>query len=82
MWQTCCALHNMLLKSDDLDKNWIGVNQNAEDEEEASYEVPFAVSRLNRDMNDSIEGIASLPTGDYEWKNELDRHAHNFMDEN
>ena len=60
VWQTCCALHNLLLFHDKLDKGWEnGQKLNVIDDtlEEISdddcddyddVDVPFALSRLNR----------------------------------
>ena len=53
LWLTCCALHNMLLKTDGLDKNRDkGVRSDWEDEHnrDRSKVTPYAISRLNRPL--------------------------------
>ena len=58
-WLTCCALHNLLLHVDGLHKNW--ENGGVSDWEtmdkkcrinNANKTLPFAISRLNRDLNE------------------------------
>ena len=53
LWLTCCALHNMLLFVDGLDKNWEnGVKsfyENENDDDEMNV-APFAINRLNRNL--------------------------------
>ena len=51
VWQTCCALHNMLLDIDGLNKPWDGVNMQTSDYSGSfgclDYDdMPFAVQRL------------------------------------
>ena len=51
LWLTCCALHNMLLFVDGLDKNWDeGVKSSWEQShnKDSQKVTPFAMSRLNR----------------------------------
>ena len=62
LWLTCCALHNMLLKTDGLDKSWdMGVRSDWEDmhNRDRSKVTPYAISRLNhpspRNTDDSID---------------------------
>ena len=59
MWLTCCALHNLLLDVDGLDKNWNNsptsdwerfYSQNRGDDYNLRLETPFAISRLNRNF--------------------------------
>ena len=59
LWLTCCALHNMLLNVDGLDKNWengirsnweIHDNRNRNQNFELIIDTPFALTRLNRDV--------------------------------
>ena len=62
LWLTCCALHNMLLFVDGLDKNWEnGVASdwerfNSEFSKENSV-IPFAISKLNRHLIDKMVEI-------------------------
>ena len=59
MWLTCCALHNLLLNIDGLDKNWEnGVRSNWEEcytqnqcnNINMNIDTPFSIQRLNRDL--------------------------------
>ena len=59
MWLTCCALHNLLLDVDGLDKNWNNsptsdwerfYSQNRGDDYNLWLETPFAISRLNHNF--------------------------------
>ena len=61
MWLTCCALHNLLLNIDGLDKNWeSGVRSDWEMMNtrasgvtgQFNLVVPFAISRLHRKFTD------------------------------
>jgi hypothetical protein len=63
IWLTCCALHNMLLNIDGLDKQWqAGVPSDWEgelgrnDAEECRQYAPFAIQRLN---NPELEEFGS-----------------------
>jgi len=54
VWRTCCALHNLLLFHDKLDKGWERgqkLYENHKDDDDDDYDegdVPFAITRLNR----------------------------------
>jgi len=63
IWLTCCALHNMLLNIDGLDKQWEeGVASDwegelgANDPDECRAHAPFAIRRLN---NPELEDFGS-----------------------
>jgi len=63
VWLTCCALHNMLLNIDGLDKEWeAGVPSDWEgelgrnDADECRQYAPFAIQRLN---NPALEEFGS-----------------------
>ena len=45
VWSTCCALHNMLLFLDGLDKGWEDFSK---DTKKLGMEIPFSMQRLNR----------------------------------
>ena len=69
LWLTCCALHNMLLFEDGLDKNWEnGVASDWErfdSESSKNSVIPFAISKLNRHFIDkSVEVQPEEPSGD------------------
>ena len=45
IWKTCCALHNMLLDHDDMNREWSGGFQmDQEDEDQEDEDVPFSVN--------------------------------------
>ena len=47
VWRTCCALHNLLLFHDGLDKNWeTGTSMNSSGRK-VNDVIPFALQRLN-----------------------------------
>jgi len=60
VWHTCCALHNLLLFHDKLDKGWdngihISESNDADNEDDDNNiddyddaDIPFALTRLNR----------------------------------
>ena len=55
MWLTCCALHNLLLDIDGLDKDWDNGIPSCWEEMNKNYNgrneklnIPFAISKLNR----------------------------------
>ena len=61
MWLTCCALHNLLLKEDGLDKNWeTGVRSDWEKmntmrgsvTSQYNLVIPYALTRLHRNFTD------------------------------
>ena len=61
VWLTCCALHNMLLHIDGLNKNWgNGVPSDWEIINETNkgspkhLSVPFAITRLNRQFTEKL----------------------------
>ena len=70
VWRTCCALHNLLLFYDNLDKGWDkgkniykcdnddNDNNNDEDDggedDDEDDDVPFALTRLNRLSNTNV----------------------------
>ena len=65
VWLTCCALHNMLLHIDGLDKNWEnGVSSDWEIINECNkhkakkLETSFAISRLNRKLDEILDQVA------------------------
>ena len=77
MWLTCCALHNLLLNIDGLDKNWeIGVQSDWERMSSVSndvttrynLEVPYAMSRLHRNFSDG--SLEQEETYDFEMANQ------------
>ena len=66
IWKTCCALHNLLLFVDGLDDNWEdGVKSSWEKqyERDKNKKLPFALYRLNRDMEQN-ENMGSLDETD------------------
>lgn len=48
VWRTCCALHNLLLFHDGLDKDWeAGIKMNSSSRK-VNEKLPFALDRLTR----------------------------------
>ena len=63
VWRTCCALHNLLLFNDGLDKNWDA------DAKEMNFRrvddvIPFALRRLTSDDRSSCNH-ATYETGHF-----------------
>jgi hypothetical protein len=60
VWRTCCALHNLLLFHDGLDKNWeSGLSMNSTNKE-GNGSIPFALNRLSRNKeNDQTDNHAT-----------------------
>ena len=69
-WRTCCALHNLLLFHDGLDKNWgFGTNMN-EKRLSVNNIIPFAIDRLNSNQQTTNNSNHAVYEKDY-FKNTL-----------
>ena len=70
LWLTCCALHNMLLSVDGLDKHWEDGVESDWERYNSEYNnengvIPFAISKLHRHFIDkSVEIEKEEPSGD------------------
>ena len=59
-WKSCCALHNMLLFVDGLDKGWDAISQH---HSQLEFDIPFSMQRLNRhEENEEIRNGAEHET--------------------
>ena len=75
LWVTCCAMHNMLLDIDGLDKNWQNGAKSdweifdTDHKNRSQIRTPFAINRLHRhqEMDEMDE--------DDEYDNDIDNNT-------
>ena len=83
LFKTLCALHNILLKEDGLDKNWMGVQQAQEEDIRHRNQMPAMLLRLDSlfvEYSNSTNSTnnESVPYEVPAWKRQLQRRSHSF----
>ena len=72
LFKTLCALHNLLIKEDGLDTNWMGFEESLQEDQLARNKFPSMLLRLHSLY---VENSNSTPTRPYtqpEWKRKLE----------
>ena len=83
LFKTIYALHNILLKEDGLDKNWMGVQQAQEEDIRHRNQMPAMLLRLDSlfveySNSTNTTNNESVPYEVPAWKIQIQRRSHSF----
>ena len=82
LFKTLCALHNLLIKEDRLDTNWMGFKESLQEDQVSRNKFPSMLLRLHSLYVENCNTIPNRPYSQPEWKRKLERRKELFTDNN
>ena len=72
LFNTLCALNNLLIKEDGLDTNWMGFEESLQEDQLARNKLPLILLHLHSLYVENSNSIPTQPYTQPEWKCKLE----------